>query len=92
MEVFRLVFSPIEVNTYVLADASGKCAVIDCGCYNRKEFDRLSLLIEKKHLTPELLLNTHCHLDHVFGNGMFLEKYNLETWCHELEEENRNDS
>jgi len=92
MEVFRLVFSPIEVNTYILADASGKCAVIDCGCYNRSEFNRLSLFLEKKNLIPELLLNTHCHLDHIFGNGMFLEKYGLGTWAHKLEDENRDDS
>ena len=92
MEIFRLVFSPIEVNTYILADASGKCAVIDCGCYGMKEFGRLSLFLQKKNLTPELLLNTHCHLDHVFGNGMFLEKYGLRTFSHKLEEENRIDS
>jgi hydroxyacylglutathione hydrolase len=92
MEVFRLVFSPIEVNTYILADPSGKCAVIDCGCYSRSEFNRLSLFLEKKKLVPELLLNTHCHLDHVFGNGMFLEKYGLRTFSHKLEEENRIDS
>ena len=92
MEVFRLVFSPIEVNTYILADSSGKCAVIDCGCYNSSEFKSLSLFLEKQDLTPELLLNTHCHLDHIFGNRMFLEKYNLGTFCHNLEEENRNDS
>ena len=92
MEIFRLVFSPIEVNTYILADASGKCAVIDCGCYGRNEFERLSLFLQKKNLTPVLLLNTHCHLDHVFGNGMFLEKYKLGTLCHKLEEENLIDS
>jgi|WetSurMetagenome_2_1015567.scaffolds.fasta_scaffold36348_2 hydroxyacylglutathione hydrolase len=92
MEIFRLVFSPIEVNTYILADDSGKCAVIDCGCYGMKEFEKLSLFLQKRNLTPELLLNTHCHLDHVFGNGMFLRKYKLGTFCHKLEEENLNDS
>ena len=92
MKIFRLVFSPIDENTYILVDASGKCAVIDCGCYDMKEFERLSLFLQKKDLTPEILLNTHCHLDHVFGNRMFLEKYKLGTFCHKLEEENLNDS
>jgi hydroxyacylglutathione hydrolase len=92
MEVFRLVFSPIEVNTYILSDNSGYCAVIDCGCYNRIEFDRLADLISRKKLNPALLLNTHCHLDHIFGNGMFLEKYRIGTFCHEDEEVNRRDS
>lgn len=89
MKVYSLVFSPIEVNTYVLADASGKCAVIDCGCYTRQEFRRLTDLIEGNKLEPELLLNTHCHLDHIFGNGMFLEKYAIGALCHSKEEKNR---
>jgi hydroxyacylglutathione hydrolase len=92
MEIFRLVFSPIEVNTYILADDSGKCAVIDCGCYSKAEFEKLSGLISKKGLNPVLLLNTHCHLDHIFGNGMFLEKYGIGTLCHKDEDGNRRDS
>lgn len=92
MEVFRLIFSPIEVNTYILSDGSGKCAVIDCGCYIPSEFEQLVNLINDKNLVPELLLNTHCHLDHVFGNRMFLGKYGLGTLCHNDEDVNRNDS
>ena len=68
MEVFKLVFSPIEVNTYIIADESKDCAIIDCGCYDRSEFDELARFIEEKGLNPVLLLNTHCHLDHIFGN------------------------
>ena len=92
MEILRLVFSPIEVNTYILADDSGICAIIDCGCYNEKEFARLASAIERKKLTPRILLNTHCHLDHVFGNKMILEKYGLQAICHSEEERNRRDS
>lgn len=92
MEIHKLVFSPIDVNTYILADPSGRCAVIDCGCYNRKEFDELTGFIESRNLDPVLLLNTHCHLDHIFGNGMFLEKYGLGAFCHQMEERNRRDS
>jgi hydroxyacylglutathione hydrolase len=92
MEVSRLVFSPIEVNTYILSDKGGKCAVLDCGCYNRAEFERLTEFIDKKNLDPVLLLNTHCHLDHIFGNRMFLDKYRLGTLCHKDEEVNRKDS
>lgn len=89
MEIFRFTFSPIEVNTFVLSDQTGECAVIDCGCYNRKEFDKLSGYIEKNQLKPVLLLNTHCHLDHVFGNNFMLEKYHLRPLCHIEDEMNR---
>jgi len=92
MEIYRLVFNPIEVNTYVLADQSGDCAIIDCGCYDRNEFTELAGLIIEKGLKPVLLLNTHCHLDHVFGNGLILEKYKLGSFFHKDDESNRKHS
>ena len=92
MEIHRIVFSPIEVNTYILADASGDCAVIDCGCYDENEFKKLEQFISGKKLQPVLLLNTHCHLDHIFGNKFMLEKYNLRSFSHEQDEKNRTNS
>jgi len=92
MEIYKLVFSPIDVNTYVVADQSSDCAIIDCGCYDKEEFDELERFIKSKRLNPVLLLNTHCHLDHVFGNKFVLAKYNLKTNSSELDEINRNNS
>jgi hydroxyacylglutathione hydrolase len=89
MEIYKLVFSPIEVNTYILADQSNDCAIIDCGCYDRSEFDELVGFIENKKLNPVLLLNTHCHLDHIFGNRYMLEKYSLKALSGKEDEINR---
>lgn len=87
-----MVFSPIEVNTYILADNFGKCVVIDCGCYTETEFEKFTGFLEKKHLEPVLLLDTHCHLDHIFGNRRFMEKYKIGAFCHKDEKKNREDS
>lgn len=92
MKIFKLVFSPIEVNTYILADDSNNCAIIDCGCYDKKESERLLDFIQSKSINPVLLLNTHCHLDHVFGNRLMLEKFGLKTFSSELDEMNRKDA
>lgn len=92
MDINKLVFSPIEVNTYILTDISGVCAILDCGCYNESEFSRLVKFIDSKKIKPVLVLNTHCHLDHIFGNRFILEKYNLRPSYNELEEINRIDS
>jgi hydroxyacylglutathione hydrolase len=89
MEIFKLVFSPIQVNTYILADKNGECAILDCGCYDQVEFNTLVRFIEEKKLNPVLLLNTHCHLDHVFGNRFMYEKYKLLTKASVDEEYNR---
>ena len=92
MKIYKLVFSPIQVNTYILSDESGDCAIIDCGCYDQDEFDILNDLILNKNLKPVLLLNTHCHLDHIFGNRFMLEKYNLRSFCHKDDNNNRKSS
>ena len=84
-----MVFNPIQVNTYILADNKGECAIIDCGCYDDSEFGRLVKFIDDKRLTPVLLLNTHCHLDHLFGNSFIFKKYNLLTKACQDEEQNR---
>jgi glyoxylase-like metal-dependent hydrolase (beta-lactamase superfamily II) len=89
MEIYKFVFSPIEVNTYILADKSGDCAIIDCGCYGKNESAELASFINEKKLKPVLLLNTHCHLDHIFGNKFILDNYGLKTHSCELEEANR---
>jgi len=90
MEIYRLVFNPIDVNTYILADKSGECAIIDCGSYDFDEFSEMTDLIDDKKLTPVLLLNTHCHLDHIFGDGFVLSKYNIGALCHRDDVYNRN--
>ena len=92
MKIFKLVFSPIEVNTYILVDDSGVGAIIDCGCYDKSESEKLEALIKDNNIKPVLLLNTHCHLDHVFGNKFILEKYGLRTFSCESDEMNRKDA
>lgn len=89
MEIYKLIFNPIDVNTYILADASGDCAIIDCGCYDLDEFNELMTLIEKRQLKPVLLLNTHCHLDHIFGDIFVMENYGLGAFCHKDDMTNR---
>ena len=89
MKIHKFVFSPIEVNTYIIAGDSGDCAIIDCACFNKEECDIFESFISSNKLNPVALLNTHCHFDHIFGNKFVLEKYNLKTQYHELEESNR---
>lgn len=89
MEVHRMVFSPIEVNTYIIEEESGDCIIIDCGCYDMKEFGKLREFLSSRNLKPVKLLNTHMHLDHVFGNKYMYEDFGLLPYASPLEEKNR---
>jgi hydroxyacylglutathione hydrolase len=78
-------FSPIQENTYILYNELNECAIIDPGCYFDDEKDELARFIKEMDLTPVMLLNTHCHLDHVFGNKFVAEKYHLKLHIHQRE-------
>ena len=79
-------FSPIQENTYVLYNEKNECIIIDPGSYFPEEQQELKAFIDKNALTPKMLLNTHCHLDHVFGNKFIAETYNLTLQMHPKEE------
>jgi hydroxyacylglutathione hydrolase len=78
-------FSPIQENTYLLYNEFNDCIIIDPGCYYDAEKEELVAFIEENKLVPTMLLNTHCHLDHVFGNKTIAEKYNLTLQMHKNE-------
>ncbi len=78
-------FNPIGENTYILYNESKQCIIIDPGCYFEEENDQLKGFITQNELNPTQLLNTHCHLDHVFGNKMISETYHLTLQMHEKE-------
>src|SRR4051812_4067760 len=71
-------FNPIQENTYILFDESKECVIIDPGCYDAAEQAKLSAFITEKGLKPVKLLNTHCHLDHVFGNAYVSKTHNVQ--------------
>ena len=84
--VKSFVFNPVSENTYVLSDAATKEAiVIDPGCYTTNERKMLSKYIADNTLIVKRLLNTHCHLDHVFGNDFVSETYGVALECHRAE-------
>jgi glyoxylase-like metal-dependent hydrolase (beta-lactamase superfamily II) len=85
LKIQSFVFSPIQENTYLLYDEFNNCAIIDPGCYFDAEKEQLVGFIQKSGLQPKMLLNTHCHLDHVFGNKHIAEKYKLTLQLHEKE-------
>jgi len=85
LAVKSFTFSPVQENTYVLYNEQKQCCIIDPGCYFPEERDELKTGIEKTGLTPVLLLNTHCHLDHVFGNKFVYDTWGLPLHLHKKE-------
>ncbi|MEM9824103.1 MAG: MBL fold metallo-hydrolase [Bacteroidota bacterium] len=80
--VAKFTFNPFQENTYILHDATKECIIIDPGCYNAKEKQELSDFIDQNELQPVRLINTHCHLDHIFGNQFVANTYKLPLEIH----------
>jgi len=85
LQIQSFIFSPIQENTYILYNELKECIIIDPGSYFDEEKDAMKTFIEQKQLVPKMLLNTHSHLDHVFGNKFIAETYNLTLQLHEKE-------
>ncbi|MEO1049602.1 MAG: MBL fold metallo-hydrolase [Bacteroidota bacterium] len=86
IEVKSFVFNPFMENTYVLYDETKECIIIDPGCYEDHEKQELSSFIASKELKVSKLINTHCHIDHVFGNHYVKQTYDVELFIHQSDE------
>ncbi len=85
LQVKSFVFNEFQENTYVVWDETLACAIIDPGCSNYQEQKQLTNFIEMEGLKPSLLLNTHCHIDHILGNNFVVDTYQLPLHMHEGE-------
>lgn len=85
LHVKVFLFNPVQENTYLIYNDEKECIIIDPGCYSENEQDIITGFIQQNGLKPVLLLNTHCHLDHVFGNKFIAEKFGLVLHIHPLE-------
>ena len=71
MKLFHVSVGPIGTNCYVAVDDLGRGAIIDPGA----EADQLAEMIWEHNITPELILLTHGHWDHVGGVKELKKKF-----------------
>jgi glyoxylase-like metal-dependent hydrolase (beta-lactamase superfamily II) len=84
LTVHTFTFNPFQENTYVLTDSETKEAlIIDPGCFTVAERRTLDTFLAD--YKPVAILNTHGHLDHVFGVNHLVAKYKIPFYLHPLE-------
>jgi len=86
LQIQSFVFNPFQENTYVLYDETKACVIIDPGCYEPFEKEELASFIQDHQLNVSMLLNTHCHVDHVLGNAFVKDKYKVKFFIHANDE------
>ena len=80
------VFNAFQENTYIISDETKECVIVDPGCYDEEEKKELSDYISENQLKVRILLNTHCHIDHILGNEFVKTKYSTKLFIHQTEE------
>lgn len=86
IQIKSFAFNPYQENTYILHDDTLECVIIDPGMYTSEEQNAFLKYMADNNLKPVLLLNTHCHIDHVLGNKFIYDTYGLFPQFHKGEE------
>jgi hydroxyacylglutathione hydrolase len=82
MQFKTFVFSPFQENTFVLYDKTGEAIIVDAGNFFPAENQQLKDFIESNHLKVVHIVNTHNHLDHIFGLQNVVETFKVPVACH----------
>jgi len=76
----------LSTNCYVVnSEKSKEAIVIDPGLDSPIEAQQIFDFITKEKLKIKLILNTHGHQDHISGDIVFQEKYNVPIYIHKYD-------
>ncbi|HRO41912.1 MAG TPA: MBL fold metallo-hydrolase [Flavipsychrobacter sp.] len=82
LQLQSFTFNPFQENTYIISNEKNQCWIIDPGMYDTTETNHLITHIDHNHLTPQAIINTHTHIDHIFGVQPLKDRYNIPFHIH----------
>ncbi len=85
LRVQTFTFNPFQENTYLIINDKNQCWIVDPGMYNAAESKHFVENIQQLQLKPQAVINTHCHIDHIFGVKEMTEVYKIPFFIHEKE-------
>ena len=78
LQVEPLICNPFAQNTFIVFDGESRSAfAVDAGMYEESERLAFDRFLRQRELKLQFLINTHLHLDHVFGNRFVSETYGV---------------
>lgn len=84
MLIQQFTFNMFGVNSYIVWDPTTRnAAIIDPGMVNDAERLQIDSFIADRKLNVIHLINTHLHIDHVFGDEYVRSKYGIKVQGHD---------
>lgn len=88
MKVFSLPVGMIGTNCYLVAAENGAAAIIDPGAQPEK----ISKAVRECGLTPQMILLTHGHFDHIGAADALRKEYGIPLYLHQADADMVGDS
>jgi len=85
LNVHFFTFNPFDENTYIISNHEKQCWIVDPGMSTDAEIQVLTSFIEQHQFTPQGIINTHAHIDHIFGVQALIDRYKIPFGVHEKE-------
>jgi hydroxyacylglutathione hydrolase len=86
LNVVAFTFNAFEENTYIISNEKNHCWIVDPGMFSDEERQILFQHIDKQQLIPQAIINTHTHIDHIFGVRALINKYGIPFGIHRAEQ------
>ena len=86
MTIKKFEFNMFPENCYILSDETNEAVIIDAGCFYEEDRQALKDYIDTNKLNLKHLLNTHLHIDHIFGNPFLYHAYGLKAEANKEDE------
>lgn len=80
--VKQFIVNPVQENCYVISDSTNDAVIIDCGCFDMNEWNKIKGYIHSNQLKIVAVLNTHLHFDHALGIRFPFEEFGITAQAH----------
>ncbi len=86
LDLKAFTFNPFQENTYLITNEKNQCWIVDPGMYDNAETIHFNQYLSSQGLQPVSIINTHTHLDHIFGVQALKDRYKIPFGIHEKDQ------
>lgn len=83
LHIKSFTFNGFLENSYLIVNDDKECWAVDPGMYEADEVSQFKQYLSANNLQLKSIINTHTHIDHIFGVQALKEAYNVPFGIHE---------